>query len=128
LDEALLLVRDDVRVQEGTMRDYVENYIDSMGGVGELGKKATEMYFDYEAFGRALAMDLDADEPDDEYYLSLSDQERGEEYVESMGSVSELGKVAEWYFDVASFARDIELNRDATEFDFAGSTYVTDYR
>ncbi|MBW2672229.1 MAG: antirestriction protein ArdA [Deltaproteobacteria bacterium] len=129
LDEALLLVRDEVRVMEGRMKDYVENLIDDLGGVGELGKNNAEMYFDYETFGRDLGFDLNADDPDDEYYLNLSNQERGEEYVDSIGGVAELGKeIGERYFDVDAFARDVELGGDATEFDFAGSTYVTDYR
>ena len=129
LDEALVLVRDEVRTMEGTVKDYVENLIDDLGGVGHLAGDSVEMYFDYEMFGRDLGFDLDPDNPDDEYYLNLSDRERGEEYVDSIGGVKELGKeIGERYFDVDSFARDVELNGDATEFTFAGSTYVTDYR
>lgn len=125
---ALRRVEDEVRVRQGNAKEYVEDYIDDIGGVGELGRAAGDMYFDYVAFGRDLKFDLDPDEPGDEYYLSLSDQERGEEYVDSMGGVKELGQVAERYFDVDAFARDAELNGDITEFDFAGDTYVTDYR
>ena len=128
-DDALLKVRDEVRVMEGTVKDYVENLIDDLGGVGHLAGDSVEMYFDYEMFGRDLGFDLDPDDPDDEYYLNMSDRERGEEYVDSMGGVKALGKeIGERYFDVDSFARDVELNGDATEFEFAGTTYTTDYR
>lgn len=127
LDDALRAVDDEVRVFEGDVKAYAENYVDDMGGVAELGKKLVEQYFDYEAFGRDLAYDLDADDPDDARLLDMSDQKRGEEYVDQMGSVADLGKNAENYFDMDAFARDLELGGDVTEFDFAGTTYTTDY-
>ena len=127
LGQLLLLVRDDVRVREGTSKEYVYDLIEDLGGVGELGGNAVEMYFDYETFGRDIEMDLDPDRKEDAYYLDMTDQERGEAYVDDVGGVSELGKMAEQYFDVESYARDLELNGDVTEFDFAGTTYTTDY-
>jgi antirestriction protein len=125
LGQLLILVRDDVRVREGTSKEYVYDLIDDLGGVDQLGGNAVEMYFDYESFGRDLAFDLDEEE--DAHYLDMTDQERGEAYVDDRGGVAELGETAERYFDHESYARDLELNGDVTEFDFAGTTYTTDY-
>lgn len=36
---------------------FADNYIDSIGGVGELGKGTLETYFDYQSFSRDLAYD-----------------------------------------------------------------------
>lgn len=36
--------------------DLAYHYVDMMGGVEKLGKKTTDMYFDYEKFGRDLAI------------------------------------------------------------------------
>ncbi len=125
-DDAIRAVEDEVRVHEGDVKSYAEEYVDSMGGVGELGPELGERYFDHERFGRDLAFDMDPDDEGDAYYLSLSDQERGEEYVDSIGFES-LGKAAETYFDMDSFARDLQLGGDVTEFEFGGDTYTTDY-
>lgn len=65
---------EDVNVHEGDVESYAYEFIDGMGGPGELPKDALEMYFDY-----------------------------------------------------ASYARDLELNGDVTEFEFDGTTYTTDY-
>ncbi len=125
-DDALRTVDDEVRVHDGDVKSYAEESVDSLGGVGQLGAATAERYVDHERFGRDLAMDLDPDDEGDAYYLSLSDQERGEEYVDSIGFES-LGDTAEAYFDMDSFARDLQLGGDVTEFEFAGETYTTDY-
>lgn len=129
LDDMLQMVDDEVRVMEGNSKDYVIDMIDDAGGVGNLfSKDVQERYFDYEAFGRDLAYDMDPDDEGDAYYLSLSDEERGEEYIDSIGGIGELGKTAENYFDLDAVVRDMEINSELTEFDFAGQTYTTDFR
>jgi len=125
-EDMLTDVDREVRVMEGDTKAYAENYIDDMGGVGQLGKKTIEMYFDYERFGADLEHDLDPDDEGDQYYLDMTDQKRGEEYVDSIGFES-LGETAENYFDMDAFARDLELGGDVTEFEFAGKTWTTDY-
>ena len=128
LDDLLQMVDDEVRVFEGNSKEYVEEYIDSAGGVGEaFSKEVIERNFDYERFGRDIGFDMDPDDEGDAFYLAMSEQERGEEYVDSMGGVAELGKNAETYFDVDSVVRDMELNSEIAEFDFAGQTFTTDY-
>jgi hypothetical protein len=126
-NRACKLVDDEVRTMEGSAKDYAYDYLDNIGGVSELSKEARVMYFDYAQFGRDLKMDLDPDNPDDEFYLNMNDAEAGEEYVESAGGVEALGDTAERYFDVDSWARDMELGGDINVFDFAGTEYVTDY-
>ncbi|UCC72592.1 MAG: antirestriction protein ArdA [Gemmatimonadota bacterium] len=122
LDEGLAKVDCCLRVMEGTIEDYAHELIDDLG-VENINNP--DFYFDFEAFGRDLGFDLDPDDPDDEYYLSMSDRERGEEYVDSMGGVGELGKeLAARYFDYAALARDLELGGDAVPFVFAGSDWV----
>lgn len=111
---------DDVILYEGPAKDYVYDLIDDIGVEGVKGD-----YFDYDAFGRDLAFDLDPDEEGDEYLLSLSDQERGEEYIDQHGGVQELGKeTAQRYFDYDALTRDMELNGDIDEFDVAGRTFT----
>ena len=128
LDDLVEMVDDEVRVHEGNAKSYVEEYIDDAGGVGQaFSKDVVVRNFDYERFGRDLAFDMDPADEGDAYYLSLSDKDRGEEYVDSMGGVAELGKLAEQYFDVDAVVRDMELGGEVTEFDFAGTTYTTDF-
>lgn len=126
LDDMLKKVDDEVRVMEGDSKAYMEEYVDSMGGVSELGKKTIEMYFDYERFGRDLEQDLNADDENDQYLLDMDDEKRGETYVDDIGFES-LGKTAEEYFDMDKFARDAELGGDISEFEFDGRTWTTDY-
>jgi antirestriction protein len=57
-----------------------------------------------------------------------TNEEIGEEYVDGIGGVKELGmETAEMYFDWEKLARDMELGGDVTQFDFAGSSWVVDY-
>jgi len=121
LDDALAKL-DDISLFQGSPKDYAHDLIDDIG-VEALSN--ADYYFDYEKFGRDLAMDMDADDEADAYYLSLSDRKRGEEYVDSMGSVGELGKkTAEMYFDYDALVRDMEAGGDITEFDFDGNEWV----
>jgi len=133
--EALRLVEDEIRVTEGHAKEYVEEMIDDQGGVGALGRETIERYFDYEAFGRDLGFDLDSDDPDDARWIEMSDEERGEAYIEEKGIDHLFDKprdkreapVGERYFDVDAYARGAELNGEVVEFRYAGKTWTTSY-
>ena len=146
IDDAIALAQDEIRVTEGDAKEYAEQYIDSIGGVGELGKDTLESYFDYEMFGRDIRSDIvnarieDAryearrsDEDEDEAeqavideYDAIDDEDLGLDFARDVGYESISN--AEFYFDMDAFARDMELNGDVTEFNFAGKTWTTDYR
>lgn len=121
LDRARKRVDDAIRVTKGDARAYAEEYIDAIGGVGELPKNVIEMYFDYEHFGRDAKIDLEEDDPAHD----LSNEEYGLELVDDLGS-SNVN--AEFYFDMDAFARDLRLGGDVSEFEFNDSTWTTDYR
>jgi antirestriction protein len=105
-------VPEDFNYSPGTLEDYAYELVND-AGVGN------DSYFDYEAFGRDLAIsgdmtnDLDEDDPDDAeqiaFYEDMSDRELGEHVVyEVFGGVDELGKrTREMYFDYEAFARDL---------------------
>jgi antirestriction protein len=121
MDEIIEKV-DDVSLFQGSKEDYAHELVDDIG-IESISNP--DYYFDYEAFGRDLAMDMDEDDESDAYYLSLSNQKRGEEYVDSMGSISELGpEIAKRYFDYDALARDMDIGGDVDEFDVAGTTYT----
>lgn len=105
--------------------------------VEEMGMpQNTEMYFDYERFGRDLMYDYHHGDPDntdsegnpedsDHYYDNdgydmgeyHNDTQVAEDYIDSLGSIEELGKdTLNNYFDYEAFGRDILLN-DMTEYD-----------
>lgn len=145
IDDAIALAQDDIRVTEGTATDYVYNLIEENGGVEKLGEDKLETYFDYEMFGRDIRSDVvnsrieDArhaarnDEDEDaaqeaveEEYDAISDEQLGLNYVDEVGFKG-IGN-PETYFDYESYTRDAKLNRDVTEFTFAGKTWTTDYR
>lgn len=124
LDDLLRMVEDEVRLHEGNSKSYVEEYIDSAGGIGEaFSADVRARYFDYEKFGRDFKMDLESDDPRHDE----KDEDVGYEFVEDMGGIDALGKNAEYYFDVDGVVRDMELNSELAEFDFAGQTYTTDF-
>lgn len=124
LDDMLRMVEDEVRVMEGNSKDYVYEYIDSAGGIADaFGPDIRARYFDYERFGRDLKHDFESDDPRHDE----DDDDVGYEYVEDMGGIEHLGQMGEDYFNVASLARDMELNSEIAEFDFAGTTYTTDF-
>ena len=95
-----------------------------------------EMYFDYERFGRDLMYDYHYGDPDntdsegnpedpDHYYDNdgydmgeyHNDTQVAEDYIDSLGSIEELGKdTLNNYFDYEAFGRDLLLN-DMTESD-----------
>jgi antirestriction protein len=146
VDEALRLAQDEIRVTEGDAEKYAEDFIDNIGGVGELGEDTREMYFDYEKFGRDIRGDLldsrvsdaryearrqgeDEDEAEQEVideFDSIEDEDLGIDFVRDVGMES-VGN-AEFYFDMEAFARDLKLNGDVTEFEYLGKTWTTDYR
>jgi antirestriction protein len=51
-------------------QELAENYVESIGGVAELGQDTLERYFDYESFGRDLAYDYH--EYDGHYFRSYA--------------------------------------------------------
>jgi hypothetical protein len=64
---------------------------------------------------------------DDVSLMEGSAKEYAEEYVDSMGGPAELGKeILERYFDMDSFARDMELGGDVQEFRFGNTEYTVD--
>lgn len=89
-----------------------------------------EQYFDYDRFGRDLMYDYHYGDPDntdsegnpedpDHYYDNdgydmgeyHNDTQVAEDYIDSLGSIEELGKeTLNNYFDYASFGRDLLLN------------------
>ena len=147
IDDAIALAQDDIRVTEGTARDYVYNLIEEIGGVEALGEDKLEMYFDYEMFGRDIRSDIvdsritDArneaaqnDEDEDaaqeaveEEYDAISDEDIALDHVDTFGFFGPLMSPG-LYFDYESYTRDMKLGGDVTEFTFAGKTWTTDYR
>jgi antirestriction protein len=124
LDKALKLVDDEVRVMEGTAKDYAYAYIESAGGIP---KTLTDAYFDYEAFGRDVKYDLDPDTHADQARLDMDDADLGEEMLRDMYGREIPADLVERYFDYDAFARDLKLNGDVHEFRFRGTRWVTDY-
>lgn len=121
LDIALDKVDNEVRLFEGTVKDYAYELVDD---IGIEGISNPEAYFDYEAFGRDAKMDLDADSEDDAAAFDMDDAEYGEQLVDDQGFAN-LGKDAlSTYFDYDKFARDLELGGDVDEIEFAGTTWV----
>lgn len=50
-----------------------------------------------------------------------------EQFIDDMGGPSQLGKeTLENYFDYEAYARDMNYNGDAVEFEFGGTTYTAD--
>lgn len=134
-DKAMRLVEDDIRVMEGTAKDYVEEMFESGGLVSSLSRETIERYFDYESFGRDLGFNLDTSDPDNDRWLDMGDEERGEEWIDEVGIDYIFEKprdrreqpLGERYFDYDSYARDLELNGELVEFEYDGSTWTTDY-
>lgn len=138
---------EEVMLFEGSLADAAEDYFDN---IGEIPQDTANMYFDYDAFGRDLSISGDdvastveqieelqesGDEDDAAEAESLqewvdnienmTDQERGEEFVNSLGGVEELGEAAvARYFDFEAFGRDASLNGDWDTFSFEGTDYV----
>ncbi len=117
----LIEASEDVNVHPGDVGDWANSYIESVGGVGELGRKLIQQHFDYAAYGKLLKEDMEAGD----YREDMSDQDAGYEFVDDVG-IQNLPKAdLEYYFDVESFVRD--LAGDVTAFEFGGAEYATDY-
>jgi len=146
LERALELATDgDHQPSEGTMVDYVHEYIDDIGGVKEMGD-AAQTYFDYEAFGRDVRINGEDTNHliDDQEYAkkngddeeverlqeeidrvdALSETELGEELADSLGWEGIGEQNMAMYFDYEKFARDLEMGGDRYEFDFGGQTWT----
>jgi antirestriction protein len=83
-------------------RDYVEQYVDDAGGPSKLGKQTIDSYFDYDAFGRDVAL-----EDDEDRYEGMSDQEIGESVIDDVYGDKIPADLADRYFDYDAYARDV---------------------
>jgi antirestriction protein len=86
-------------------RDYVEQMVDDMGGPSALGKQEIDNYFDYEAFGRTVAME--AEEEESERLEGMSDSEIGESVIDELYGDKIPKDLANDYFDYDAYARDV---------------------
>lgn len=121
LEEAIEKVKDEVRLFQGTVKDYAYELIDE---IGIEGINSPEAYFDYEAFGRDAKMVLDADNEDDAWAFELDDEEYGERLVDDLGWKG-IGKdTRATYFDYDAFARALARSGDVDTIEFAGSEWV----
>ena len=119
--EDALRDRYDPILRTGNVEDAVAEFVDEIGGPENLSNP--DYYFDYEAFGRDLQFDFDAQ--DEIAYKGMSDQEIGEAWVDGMGGVGELGKqTVENYFDYKALARDMGYNSEIAQFSFNGQNWV----
>lgn len=108
--------------------DFAYSMIEDLGWDG-IGSENLEMYFDYDSFGRDLMYDFhrgDEDntdsegEPEDpEHYYDNdgydqgeyeSNRQVGEDYVDNLGGVDQLGDNAQNYFDYEAFGRDLFIS------------------
>ena len=88
-----------------SQRDYVEQMVDDMGGPSALSKQTINSYFDYEAFGRTVAME--AEEEESERLEGMSDQEIGESVIDDIYGDKIPKDLADDYFDYDAYARDV---------------------
>ena len=114
--------------QFDSAEDFAYHIVDSMGW-DSIGQENLDTYFDYEAFGRDLMYDFHIGDPDnmdsegepedpDHYYDNdgydqgeyESDRQVGEDYVDGLGGVDQLGDNAQNYFDYEAFGRDLFIN------------------
>jgi len=139
---------EDVMLFEGSLEDAAADYLES---IGEVDANTAAMYFDYDSFGRDLAISGDdvagtieqieelqssGDESDLEEAESLqewvdeieskSDEDRAYEFIDSIGGLEEaVGPDAlARYFDYAAFGRDADMNGDWSTFRHGGTDYV----
>lgn len=89
-----------------SMSDVVSEMIAEMG-FEAFTKETWENAFDYDHFGRELQWDMNEEEL--KGYEGMSDQEIGEEYVEQLGGLEELGQdTIEAYADFSEIGRMLE--------------------
>jgi len=115
-----------VQVREGGLEDLAAEYV-------EEGLVDASNYFDYERFGRDVAIsgdmtnDLDPDDPDEaqiiDFYENMSDRELGEYVIDEIfgGDVTQVNNL-QFYVDEKKLA--YELGFDYWEFTFAGKTHT----
>jgi hypothetical protein len=140
VEKAIRKVRD-VSLVAAKPEDYAYDFIRDVG----MSEDWQSMYFDYDSFGRDLRLDgyptrdiedqiEEARESEDEDEVErleaqledlerMTDQEIGEEYVDSVGGVMEVAD-AERYFDFEAFSRDAVLGGDWATFDYDGTEYT----
>jgi len=146
VDQALQKA-ENVAVFEGTPEDYAESLIDDMG---EIPSDLSEMYFDYDSFGRDLRISGDdimsteeeienlsgGDEDDQEEAERLQewvdniegmdDDDHAHEFIDSIGGLEEAVSPEQLarYFDYEAWARDMGFNGEIDTFHLDGTDYV----
>ena len=110
---------EDLSVIEGDLEDWAYDAIESVGA-----PRGNDYYFDYDKFGRDLRIE-------DDYYRDnfTSDEKAGLAYFDDMGDPDEVLSDKDYldYFDFESYGRDAEMNRQITEVQYGGDTYVVDH-
>lgn len=120
--EYLLNHMNDLEVIPGQNNYDLGKYIVSeyYNGAENLNRDTLEMYFDYEALGRDIGFDeFPNGQTAGEYYCNdenATDEEIGEAYVDSLGSLSEVGNI-ESYFDFDAYGRDCSYDYTAVKTD-----------
>lgn len=138
---------ENVNVFEGEPADYAESLIEDMG---EIPEELSEMYFDYDSFGRDLRIsgddimsteeqieELQDGDKDDkkeakklqkwvESIEEMDDDDRAREFIDSIGGLTEAvnpEQIAR-YFDYEAWARDMGFNGEIDTFHLDGTDYV----
>lgn len=138
---------ENVNVFEGEPADYAESLIEDMG---EIPEELSEMYFDYDSFGRDLRIsgddimsteeqieELQDGDKDDkkeakklqkwvESIEEMDDDDRAREFIDGIGGLTEAvnpEQIAR-YFDYEAWARDMGFNGEIDTFHLDGTDYV----
>jgi antirestriction protein len=91
-------------------RDFAYEYIDSLGSIADAVSNP-EYYFDFDNFGREARWDFTEEEEKEMGYENMSDEELGEQLVEEMGGVENLGEMTlQNYFDYDKLGRDLQYD------------------
>lgn len=102
---------DEVALFEGDKEAAMEEYVDGMGGVGELGDNVIEMYFDYDNFGRNLKIEGSFDPMNDEDRVTEKpDPDDYEDGEDDFDYLEELEQFEE--YEAAQDAYDRMSNQD----------------
>jgi antirestriction protein len=135
---------DEVYLFEGDKEAAMEDYVDQMGGVGQLGDRVVEMYFDYDNFGRNLKIegsfdpmndeDRVTDKPDPSDYEDgdddsdyLDELEQFEEYEEAQQQYDRMSNQDLGYYVVDDVYGGVgELSKDQQEYFFDFEAFARD--
>lgn len=115
IEEAISKV-EEVQIQEGDAKDAVYDFVDSMGGVSELGKRTTDMYFDYDKFGRDLRIEGALDPTYDEDNFPVQEEPSEDDYEDE----DDYEEAVEQYDDYV----EAQKNYDRMDDEDIGYEYV----